>query len=123
MARKWIERIGWDAFREGEWYTVAVEEVTKCAEPRGMLVKLLFRESPHTGRVQDVFLSLPGRPSSVTAEFVRSTGIETPDGTFTPRDAIGRTIKARFAPSPDGKNWIAAGFQPAAADTAPATNE
>ena len=114
MARKWVERmVGWDTFREGEWYTVAVEEVTKCAEPRGMLVKLLFRESPHTGRLQEVFLSLPARPSGVTTEFVRSTGLAAPDGTFAPRDAISRTLRARFALSPDGQGWTAAGFEPA----------
>lgn len=121
MARKWIEQIfGWDPLRDGEWWTVAVEDVTRCTEPRGMLVKLRFLDAPHLGRVEDIFLDLPARPVGSTVEFVRSAGLETPDGAFVPRDAISRTVRARFAPAPDGKSWVAVGFEPVASGTGPA---
>jgi hypothetical protein len=120
VPRKWLETVRpWPALDSCASYPLRVTRVEKCADPPALRVELEFTLAEQAGRRHSVLLPLPIRPAGLTCDFLRACGLDAAPGkTVAPRDALGKAVLARFAPSQDAGPWQVVGFS-AAPEEAP----
>ena len=111
--RKWQETIQpWKQLSVSMLYLCLVLEVTRSTKPRGIRVTIQHLGEPQAGRTHTFIIALPLRPEGLGADFFRACGLGIAvGGQVAPRDAIGVTIRVRFAPSEDG-NYNPVTFKP-----------
>ena len=112
MPRSWQETIQpWPELSSNQLYRCAVAEVSKQSEPHGIQVVLRHLDEPQPGRMHNVVLSLPIRPSGLTCEFFSACGLTTATGEkLSPLKSIGSIIGVRFIPAENGE-WSPIHFE------------
>lgn len=92
------------------WYVVRVRRVAPAGSA-AMCVTLEHLAEDQAGRTHSVSLPLPVRPEGLTAEFLRTAGVEVAVGTkIDPTAAVGQMLSVRF--QPDGDEYRAVEFRP-----------
>lgn len=100
--RAWTELIsGWPAILANVSYLARVVDVGKLNNPPAIRVTLELTNHGQEGRrVDDLRLPIPIRPAGLAVDFLKACGIEVaPGNRIRPKDAVGKTILARFDPA------------------------
>ena len=116
MARQVTVKVeGHRAVREGELYPGIVCNIEK--KSKRLQVTLRNLDPDQDGREHELSLRLPVRPSGRTAAFFKAVGQEVEVGkTLALRDAIGKVVRMKFGPSPEGGMGIVS-FEPLVKET------
>ena len=109
--RKWLENVcNWKSLSERKLYRVCIVKIHKSA--KAIQVTLEHLDEEERGRITQVAVPRPIRPTGLAADFFKACGTDVMVGMqIAPLDCIGTTIKARFAKGSDG-NWQATHFEP-----------
>jgi hypothetical protein len=111
MPRKWIEAIHpYPPPNAREGYLLRVTGIDKCAEPPAIRVQLEFLQADQAGRTHIALLPLPIRPAGLTFTFIQACGLAARGNTVAPNDALGKTVRAHFAPAAETADWQIVGF-------------
>ena len=112
MPRPWQETIQpWPELSNDQDYRCVVNDVSKSRDPHGIRVVLRHLDEPHAGRIHEVVLALPIRPSGLTSEFFAACGLRAAVGaTLSPPKAIGNIVAVRVAQTPEG-HWSPIAFE------------
>jgi len=117
MARQWtIRSVDHPNLRPSRPYRVRVVDVARGKGRSGIRIKLTHVDGEQDGRTHEILLPLPFRPAGLTASFFEACGFEVGVGTeIAPKDTMGRTLLATFAPNETGA-WQVVAFQKEAND-------
>ena len=100
--------------RAGATYPGVVCGIEKKSKPQHLQVKLRNLDPKQEGRVHEITLLLPVRPSGKTAAFFRAVGEKVEIGRAIPvRSAVGKVVKMKFGSSPEGSVDVVS-FEPPA---------
>ena len=94
--------VGFPDFRPDHDYWAKVIDVRVNRKTQELHVMFQHLDHEQDGRMQEIVLALPIRPSGRTADFFRACGIDVEiDAEIVPQDVIGRRISIRFGPATD----------------------
>lgn len=98
----------WPDPEPGRAYPVRVERINRPRRLSHLVVVVKHLDPEQEGRECETQLSIPCRPSGLTAEFFAACGHAVEIGASVPvRDCLGKTVLAKFARSESGDVRIA----------------
>lgn len=114
--RKWIESVEeYPALQPERWYRLRVVSIEKDRTRRAILIDLEHLGGDQAGRRHSgAALGLPVRPAGLTADFFRAAcgqDAVAVGKAIAPKDALDAILLARFAASPDHKDWQPVAFR------------
>ncbi len=96
----------------GRRYTALVAELRVRLKQKELYAFFELLGKEQDGRIEQVVLPLPARPSGRTARFLRACGVALHAGSeIDPQEVLGRKLVVRFETDGDGGNGRTASFE------------
>ena len=112
--RKALKVVGYPIFAAGKAHPVRVKAIKEDDKSHTLVATLEHLHREQEGRLQNVVLFLPVRPSNKTASFFRACNMDVNvNSRIVWEDTVGKVLKVFLEPSHDsGADWQIVSFEP-----------